>query len=361
MVSQFAAATQVKVQRSAHGGVFAPPPAKIISIQITWGRRSLFAAPQKRSCTIDCLIPISEVAAGGRYWPGSPIEVIHDGDDIFAGHVTDFIPIRYNSTHHRVKIQCVETYGRSTLLGIKVTTNARNARFLELTMRGQTGYTPPIMPEKVPENMAFDRSGVDAQEITLYDGFGALAAARPLSFPIWEPDYKTVRPSIYQPVRRALYSVEAHEVIAGLPTYSLAEQPAQLVLTSGGVFGRKNQRFSGQTSLGGKGFSPAAEVNCPFAVETNAWTSAQTQAALRLVNLQVTAPMQFTFSDSHLGGRFNNLFPMFFTYENPQTAWRARGYTLPDLGREPIFVNIGGTLTITRRDTRHQVTAIHAA
>lgn len=360
MVSIFAQKTEVTVQRATYGGVFAPPPSKIISIQITWGRRSLFSAPQKRSCVIDCLIPAAEVAAGGRYWVGSPMQILNENYVIFAGHVTDFTPMRYNPTHHRVKIQAVETYGRSPLLAGTVTTNAQNARFLETTMRAQTRYTPPNLPDKIPNTQKFDRNGLSAQEITLYDGYSALAAARPLCFPVWEPDYKTVRPSIYQPVRRPLYTVQATEVIAGLPSYSLAEQPNQIVLTSGGKFGAKNTRYSGLTNLGGKGFSPTIEINCPFAVTGDAWTSSQTQAAMQLVNLQVTAPVQFTFSDDHLGSRFNNLFTMFMTYENPQFAWLARGYTLPDTGKQAIFLNIGGTLTITRRDTRHQVTAIHA-
>lgn len=372
MVSRLADSTEIKIQ-SDQWGITYRPGNILTGISITWGRQSLWDAPVKRSCKFT--ISYEDIQAARDQWftfLRANVTVTLDGTVVFVGHI-DSMEFEEIGDQWWIAYSAVEATGWNNLMSRTFETRANTPALMRASMEIQSGGIRPNIIEPATTEVRF-RPPAQPVTLTYEQGWGAVAAPWPLSHPQWSPDYSQCSATTWRLDHAwgTNITVFANEVAGKPPRMDAGEMTRTIYWESGGTYGESNNgtpQVSSYWALGSEGGANSGRKSTnPYAVKS--YPLEMINAASNLAKAQITAPREFTFYDDllmEIPQRIGQVMPLFYTWEqrrrfkiNPD----GRGhdpYAAILFDAQPLYVAIGGTLTIRHDQTAHDVTAIYAS
>lgn len=354
MVSRLARTARVEIA----GKTFTP--AKIEEgLKITWGRRSIWEPPAKRSAAMRLVLSQAE-ATEAKGWLGRVISVYSNSVMIFTGTVDSLIFPNDLVAGQLVELHAVEVVGWNTDLKRTISTSATMIMLLKGTLVAQGIQTNLQINDPLPDR-TFLRPPATAEEIDALTAYGALVSSRPLAQPIWNANYTTLSPSIYRRDHTWKDVVIPAEMVSGSDWEISADHlPRWVEWWSGGDWGEKQLMSKGPLTSPGAG---TIITEKPVAVRS--YDDGDMTRARELLNAQQSNPRTFTLSDqlAELRPQYADLFKTTEQHVRFSINNGPIGSTTPaaqlDLAAAAKYAAIGGTLTIRPAGSHHEITCIY--
>lgn len=349
-------------------------------LSITWGRSSLFESPAKRTATIS--VKYETAWNNTKFWKPllrGQVIIKQNKRPLFIGFIDTVTPVRFNSSQWIMHITAVEAFGWRQELSGTMKTRAAWPGLLKASIKLQSKAVQPTLRDEQNREVEFNPPP-QLKEITYADAWGAVVAARPLSRPVWSPDYSTVSSSIYRPISRDPdIDLPGNAVSGEMPLFDAMHQPQSVRFsTDGSVYGATSNKSNIWETFNAFGSAPLTnwehshlfEIKPLYSVTS--WPQNMIRDSVRLLQLQEHAPRVITLTDETADNVIENLsgfetfsyLGLFDTTENKLSfTIKENNNTISDpvrqlFGETFAYSAIGGRLHVKNGVTRHHLTCI---
>lgn len=334
------------------------------SVAIKWGRESLLSAPSKRSLT--ATLRTSSVALAQSLFKDMlrcEVSLALDGVTLFVGFIDGVEPERVNGVWF-FHITAVEATGWNAELGKTFQTRAGSPGVLSASLSAVSGINPSYDNPLSWGNIQYRQPEVQ-ETITVQQGWELLATPWPMQFPNWSPTYNHVGSTVWELDTAWGSRVLPADTMEGeLGVQDTTELYRSFFFYSGGGYGEElyHTNVSLVRGVGQRNTANWTQITNPLAVVE--YSQSTINAVTDLLQAQITAPRKLRIRDRVLqdaGYSVASIKSMFLTNETRVRYPTNTGDPMDELWPNLRYWTIGGKITFTHFETRHDMTSAYAS